>query len=142
MGEITTSDFQNNSAYIEIGSMPAHITKALGFEEIRLVIKHEYNESIKNSALYAELQKRENEYPYLGTEYFSYFIEHPDQIRNAGNESLLIIRSYPTIYFVQGKPFGNEHYALRIVPLNKNYWEIIDFDINYKLNRQHKILWP
>lgn len=130
--------------YFEIGTLPESVTAEAGIANLPVLMKYEYNQSIRNGQIYKELQQRENDYIYFEEAYFAEFVEYPHQIRQSKNNSLLLVRSYAG-YYSDGRKHDAESYALRIVKTtddkNKPCWEAIEFDINYTAKQNDTLLW-
>ena len=136
MGKIET--------YFEIGFLSKSITETIGIENLPIMMKHEYNRSIRNGQIYKELTRRENDYIYFEESYFSVFVEYPHQIRKSRNDTILLIRSSDS-YYSNGLKHDTESYALRLVQSTDNddkpCWEAIEFDIYYTPKQNDTIVW-
>ncbi|MBE6312916.1 MAG: hypothetical protein E7076_07170 [Bacteroidales bacterium] len=131
--------------YIDLSWLPSEFLTLQGLDIKTVLAKKTYISSLINGAIGNELVRMGYERNWIEMELFESIVENPRQIRDGGANALLLIRRGGGYWVSADTYFDVRYYAMRIVPFvdkdGNKFWEFIDFDFDYNINRQDTVLW-
>ena len=128
--------------YTYYGNISEELQINLELKDLPVLIKDSFEQEILNGPRDKFIRMADMDYDSIGTDIFMNLVEYPHQVRNGGGNMLLLVQSFPAYKISDGMSVKEKCYAMRIAPTsNENYWEVIDFEVKYNLNRNDQILW-
>ncbi|MBO7255053.1 MAG: hypothetical protein J6U79_01590 [Paludibacteraceae bacterium] len=130
--------------YTYYGNISEELQINLELKDLPVLIKDSFEQEILNGPRGKFIRMADMDYDSIGTDIFMNIVEFPYQVRDSGNYTLLLIKSFDG-YVEYGKKIENWCYAMHIKLVSDQngyeFYEVIDFETHYNLHRNDTILW-
>lgn len=132
------------NGYIDIGVLPDEVVYNMNLDNNIVLIEASFAEEIDKGSIGQFLRKADIDYECLGINMLSSVIEYPQQVREGGEDTLLLIKSFSG-YAEYGKTITPYCLALYIVLMidekGQVFWKCINVETHYNFYRKDTILW-